>query len=112
MTGANVIGRVRNLINDTVSPYRWEDTVLLDWINDGVRDVRRLRPDAKFDSNANVVAYSSASATGDTLILDNEWKTALVEYVCFKCFDQDGADEADLKRMYQHKKQYAEVVLT
>lgn len=44
-TAQNVITRVRNLIMDTGS-VRWADAEMLDWINDGQREIARIQPTA------------------------------------------------------------------
>lgn len=45
MTPAEIITECRRLLNDTVSPYRYSDTVLLGYVNQTVKRMAILRPD-------------------------------------------------------------------
>ena len=45
LTGANLITRVQDTLQDTTS-VRWSEAELLRYINDGQREVVNLRPDA------------------------------------------------------------------
>lgn len=45
MTPANVITEVRSIIQDTRSPYRYSDTVLLGFVNQTLKRMALLRPD-------------------------------------------------------------------
>ncbi len=46
MTPAEVIGEVRNIIQDTRLPYRYSDTVLLGFVNQTLKKIVTFRPDA------------------------------------------------------------------
>ena len=45
MTPANIITEVRNLVQDTRSPYRYSDTLMLGWVNQTLKRMSVLRPD-------------------------------------------------------------------
>jgi hypothetical protein len=46
VTPAEVIGEVRNIIQDTRLPYRYSDTVLLGFVNQTLKKIVTFRPDA------------------------------------------------------------------
>lgn len=43
----------------------------------------------------------------DALVCSDEWKAALVEYVLYKAFSKDGADQANLNRAIAHYGNFA-----
>lgn len=45
MTPAEVIGEVRNLLNDSREPYRFTDTALLGFVNQTLKRMATVRPD-------------------------------------------------------------------
>jgi hypothetical protein len=45
MTPADIITEVRNLVQDTRSPYRYSDTLMLGWVNQTLKRMSVLRPD-------------------------------------------------------------------
>ena len=48
-TYADAITEARQLLQDTESPQRYSDTILLNKLNRGLQELGRLRPDAFFD---------------------------------------------------------------
>ena len=46
LTGTNIIDRARYVLQDS-SGVRWTDAELLDYINDGQREITNLKPEAK-----------------------------------------------------------------
>jgi len=53
MTLTELKSKTRRLIYDTVTPYRHTETVLVDWLNLGLNDLRTKRPDARFNAGQN-----------------------------------------------------------
>lgn len=45
MTPAEVITQVRNMISDSVAPFRYSDTVMLGFVNQTIRRIVSFRPD-------------------------------------------------------------------
>jgi hypothetical protein len=52
----DVISRARDLLHDTTTTYRWSENTLLAWLNDGIRELVNLRPDARFTDDGVYVA--------------------------------------------------------
>ena len=48
LTGANLISRIQDILQDTTS-VRWSEAELLRYINDAQREVVNLRPDSAAD---------------------------------------------------------------
>jgi len=45
MTPADIITEARNLVQDTRTPYRYSDTLMLGWVNQTLKRMSVLRPD-------------------------------------------------------------------
>lgn len=52
----DVFSRARDLLHDTTTTYRWSESTLLAWLNDGIRELVNLRPDARFTDDGVYVA--------------------------------------------------------
>ena len=61
LTGANIITRVQDTLQDTTS-VRWSEAELLRYINDAQREIVNLRPEASAD-HANVQLVAGTEQT-------------------------------------------------
>jgi len=102
MLASDVINRARVILRDENTPYRWSDVSLLLWLNDGQREIVLERPDALFDSDADLKTLTEATATTDELTLEDSWRTPLMDYICFMAFQQDSDDTANQQRATSH----------
>lgn len=81
-TVADYISSARTLLQDTVSPYRYPDADLVNALNMGLLEVRRLRPDlVKSYFRAAIPTYSAGS-TGTTVPFDPQYRVSLLYYIC------------------------------
>jgi hypothetical protein len=83
-TYANLITESRELLQDTLAPYRYTDDLLLNMLNRGLQEIARLRPDAFWDTFAGEDIVVPEIATGDlpdTFALDMMFFTPLVSFV-------------------------------
>jgi len=117
MKAADVINRVREVLSDEDSTnYRWTNLVLCDyWLNEGMRKIWEKRPDARFDDNGNVNKFAKVAVTGasqdlpeDTLVLGDDWLEALMDFVLYRAFSEDDADEYNAARAAEHRANYQE----
>lgn len=70
----------RTLLQDTVTPYRYTDQDLINAINQGMLEMRRVRPDLFLGTFAALPSYSLGD-TGATLAIDDQYKMTLMYYV-------------------------------
>lgn len=81
-TVANYIARARVLLLDTLAPYRYSDAELVENLNLGLLEMRRLRPDLMMSTfNGDIPMYSSASPSTN-VACDVQYRVALLYYVC------------------------------
>lgn len=60
----DISDRVRDLINDSILPYRFSNDKLIAFANTGLIDIRTNRPSVKFDNNLQPVAFEPLSYGG------------------------------------------------
>jgi len=104
-TGTDVItNRARFILADTViATYRWTDAILLVWLNEGSRLIAEKRPESLLTAPYTQTTYADIAAIGNTVLLPDKYRDALVDYVCYRAFEQDSQDERDLARAKAHR---------
>lgn len=67
LTGANLISRIQDILQDTTS-VRWSEAELLRYINDAQREVVNLRPDSSADHSNVQLATGTEQAIPDVAL--------------------------------------------
>lgn len=83
----------RTVINDRVSPFKHEEAVVLVWINDSIREIFRRRPDSASSNSVTTTLPAELvdiSATGENLPVNDFFKEAVVHFLCFKAYLEQG----------------------
>lgn len=76
-----VIGLVRHQLQDTRAPVRHSDSKLVSYLNVGLADIRRLRPDL-FLRNAGTISYEyTSSDLAETLPLEFSAMSPLIDHI-------------------------------
>lgn len=81
-TVADYIAHARVLLQDTVSDYRYSDAELVDNLNMGLLEMRRLRPDLMIASFGTTIPLYSELSTGTAVACDPQYRPALLYYIC------------------------------
>ena len=95
-TVAHYITAARRLLLDETEPYRYSDVDVVDALNYGHLEARRLRPDLFLPDTDTVTSYSSAS-TGTTVVMDMQYRMSLVFYICGHMQLIDTEDTSDAR---------------
>ena len=104
--------RVRPILHDEdPADESYTDAELLRWLNDGMLLIRQSRPDARFDSDQEEVAFAEATGLSDTLVLDDIWRPALTDYVLMRAFSQEAGDRYDADREEKYKRSFGELLV-
>lgn len=81
-TVQDYISAARTLLQDTVnSPYRYSDADLVNALNMGMLEVRRLRPDLMRAYLRSSMPSYSVSALSTTVALDEQYRNGLLFYI-------------------------------
>ena len=95
-TVQDYLTRARVLLQDEVEPYRYSNDVLVEGMNLGLLEMRRLRADIFLAQLrlGTVPSYSSGSLA-TSVAVDNQYRVALLYYVVGHVQLQDGEDPTD-----------------
>ena len=110
-TVANVIDdRAREMMQDTVGPptERWDDPLLISFLNDGIQMVIDNRPDSRLTAPYVLGAFVQPiiSALADVVPLNDKYVDGLAEYVAGRAFGTDARDQQDKARADFHAEQF------
>lgn len=108
MTGTNVIARVRQQISDQTTTYRWDDTVMLLYLNDGRREITRRHPEAMYVSSIVVDPVTDMTTLTADIDLTDYYINALVHYVCFRILIEDAENAVNAQTAVSHKQLFEE----
>lgn len=106
MTVREVISKVRTELRDDNSPYRWSDETLINLINDGIRIIASIRPDAKYVKQVTVQGPALVSQNTDEIGLHDNFFTALVFYVCYRCLAMDWEHGGNLNAAQNYERYF------
>lgn len=109
MTGANVIDTARRLLNDTGAD-RWYDSVLLDHLNDGMRDLRDKRPDWLMKVDGTMETVVDVSSTTTVLKFNEDARMALAQYICWLATSENDPDKLEAAKSESHRARYLAIV--
>lgn len=93
-TVADYITGARRLLLDETAPYRYADTDLMDALNYAMLEARRMRPDLFLPDPSSITMYT---ATGDTVVMDMQYRMAVLFYICGHMQLIDTEDTADAR---------------
>jgi len=82
-TISNVIESSRELLQDTVAPYRFSDDRLVRTLNSAVREVFRIRPDLFLSVSYVIPTYVEADlvAPSITFPIEEQFYNVVVEFI-------------------------------
>lgn len=80
-TVQDYLDRARVLLLDEVEPYRYETADLVEALNMGILETRRLRPDILSSFYRSALPEFSASALTAAVPIDPQYRTAFVYYI-------------------------------
>ncbi len=97
-------------VNKLVSLYltdeevRWDKETRVVWLNNAIKEIRYLRPDSTLDEWETIEYQDYSTADPKPLIIADIFLNDIVNYIVWKCYEQDSQDEFNMK-MAEAKKQ-------
>lgn len=107
-TVQDYVTEARNLLQDTVAPYRYEDAGILSALNFAILDGSRLRPDL-FMGSATLQSFSAVNT--DVVNIDPMYRVAFLYYICGHAQLRDEEDTQDA-RANQFRSKFSAILLT
>lgn len=83
-TYATLLTEAREVLQDTLEPYRYSDDLLINKLNRGLQSMGRIRPDAFWDTFANgdiVIPEVTTGTLATTFPLPMQFYSPLVSFV-------------------------------
>lgn len=77
---SDLVTQVRELVQDEVEPYRYDDARVYRTLNNAFVEAYRIRPDIFVDLDFQI-PYVSAANAADTFPLDQQFYVAFVDFV-------------------------------
>lgn len=105
---SDVLSQARTLLQDKVTPYRYSDDSLIAAINESMFEARRIRPDLFVGSLRTALTRVSASA--DTLPLEDQYFSPVVNYVVGRAEMRDDEFATDKRAALLHSAFYTALV--
>lgn len=94
-TVQDYVDRARVLLLDQIEPYRYETADLVEALNMGILEARRLRPDLLKSYFRSSLPDFSAAAMGDSVPIDPQYRVAFVYYICGNAQLRDDENNQD-----------------
>lgn len=100
VTVADFIAKARTLLQDQIAPYRYSDQTLVDSLNEGIQESRRLRPDmwTGLKRSDSLPSYDPNSPTA-SVALDDRYRMAFVYYMTGMAQLSDQEDTQDQRAL-------------
>lgn len=80
-TFSQILSSARVVLNDTDTVKRYTDAQLLEYANDGIREIKKIRPDLFFGKYATAL---STYVSTDNVPVDDLYVQFLKDYVIFR----------------------------
>ena len=91
------------------SDARWNRETMLLWLNRGIEDIRRKRPEARLNGRDKLdySKFSVLSHTNDSYtILDSKFHNLIINYIVWKCYSEDDVDAESARKANEYQAKY------
>lgn len=96
-TVQDYIDRARVLLLDQAEPYRYPTNDLIESLNEGILEARRLRPDLLQSYFRSSLPDFSITNTGQVVPIDPQYRVAFVYYICGQAQLRDEENTQDAR---------------
>lgn len=94
-TVADYVADARVLLQDAVEPYRYPSAELVENLNLGLLEMRRLRPDLMMTTFRSSIPKYSISSPTTAVACDVQYRMALLYYICGQAQLRDAEEMQD-----------------
>ena len=105
MTVSSIITIARRFLQDTASPYRWENAELRNDIQLGIRELHKIRPETKYVDGALTGGVELPESDSDSIDIEDRFELALAYFTVYMAYLNDNSDtvNAQLAESYLSK---------
>ena len=97
MTYGQIEQKVRTLVNDTQTPYRFAQDDVFGFVADAVRHLRNINPAEKYGSDGLLDEAIPAAGSSVTIRFDPRHEEAVVKYAAHLVYQLDMTDTVNLQ---------------
>lgn len=97
MTYGQIEQKVRTLVNDTQTPYRFAQDDVFGFVADAVRQLRNINPSEKYGPNGLLDEEVPVPAAGTEVRFDPRHEEAVVKYAAHLVYQLDMTDTVNLQ---------------
>lgn len=94
---SDYITQARILLQDTISPYRYEDSSLVTALNLSLAETRRLRPDLIIYNKPPVPQFFSSADSGSEVCIELPFRQAVLNGLVGYAMERDQEDIEDAR---------------
>jgi hypothetical protein len=102
-----LITKVRDLISDSESPYRWLDATMIDWANEAAAAMFENHPEFYYVDSIVTTPPNPVTATTDTLTTTQSGQKILINYTAYRCLSRDNEDPETMQQAKSFLELYA-----
>lgn len=106
MKASDVITRVREIVSDEITPFRYENAELLRYISDGQVQLFRRHPEATYSTTVNVTAPSAVESPTSDLVITDDFSDAIIYYCAWRTLSKDAEDSVNLSLAENFRNKY------
>jgi|SRR5215472_4494535 len=92
---SDYLTRARTMLLDNLAPYRYSDADLTFYLDEGILESRRQRPDLWLPLSGGVIPQYSGQPTTTTVVIDQQYRLAFVYYMVGRAIIIDQEDTED-----------------
>jgi len=92
MTTNDIITVARRFLQDTQSPYRWENFELKSGLELGIAKLNSLRPETRYVNGVLTDGIQLPDDNDTSISIDSRFLEPLVYYVVYTAYAQDNTD--------------------
>jgi hypothetical protein len=93
-----LIAKVRDLISDDQTPYRWTADTILDWLNEGVAALFESHPEFFYVDSVVTSPPVELTVDSETLTTTQSGQKILINYTAYRCLARDNEDPETLQQ--------------
>lgn len=97
MTYGQIEQKVRTLVNDTQTPYRFAQDDVFGFVADAVRHLRNINPSEKYGPDGLLDEEVPVPAAGTEVRFDSRHEEAIVKYAAHLVYQLDMTDTVNLQ---------------
>lgn len=105
MTTNDILTVARRFLQDTVSPYRWEDDELKKDLQFAIRELHKIRPETRYVDGALTDGVTLPTDASTAIGIEDRYEECLAYYVVYLAYLNDNSDtvNAQLAESYLSK---------